>query len=99
MLASGGLGGFGQLLEGGWFHAVLLVPVIALAWISFPVAFRIHGRRFPGVLACKGILSLSYAAYVGEAFETSLTLIGACLLVFAHLWNRRLLTCSLTSTH
>ncbi|WP_419810226.1 MerC domain-containing protein [Bacterioplanoides sp.] len=95
LLATGVLGSVGALLASEQVHLMLLVPVILLAALSFPASYKQHHSLTPIITGSLGLLSLLLALILGENFEVTLTIIGAFLLIAAHLSNRSLLTRSL----
>ena len=89
-IAGGSLGTLGVLLASEWVHQVLLLPVALFALLSFPSAYRLHQRLLPGMFGLAGVIGLFSAVIVGGSFEVVLSVIGALMLVIAHLWNRHL---------
>lgn len=80
-----------------WFHWLLILPVWLLAALSFPRGYQLHGSILPLFSAITGILIITLALFQEEETETLFTLIGAGILVFAHLKNRAYLA-KLSST-
>lgn len=94
LLALGGFGVLGALLEDRLVHLALLVPVLFLALASFPRACRRHRRPAVMVVGFSGLLILVAALYLEGTWELLASTAGAGLLVTAHWVNRRLLAVS-----
>lgn len=92
LLALGGFGVLGALLEDRLFHLALLLPVLFLALASFPHACRRHRRPAVMVAGFSGLLLLVVALSLEGTWELLVSLAGAGLLVAAHWVNRRLLS-------
>lgn len=97
LLATGAIGSVGALLANEQVHMALLVPVIVLAALSFPAAYKQHNSMLPITLGSIGLITLLSALFLGEQLETPLTVTGAVLLIIAHLSNRNLISRSLIS--
>lgn len=95
LLTTGILGSVGALLASEKVHLMLLIPVILLAVLSFPSGYKNHGSPTPVITGAAGLTLLLLALVMGEAFETTLTVMGAITLISAHLINRNLLKRSL----
>jgi len=91
LLALGGFGVLGVLLEDRLVHLVLLLPVLLLALSSFPGACRHHRRPAVMVAGFSGLLLLMVALCLEGTWELLASVGGAGLLVTAHWVNRRLL--------
>ncbi len=81
----------GNILESEWVHIALLCPVVVLAVLSLPSAYRRHRTRWPMVLAVLGITGFCSAFLLPEAMELWITVVAAGLMILAHVWNRVLL--------
>jgi hypothetical protein len=77
VIGFGTAGLLGDWFTSEWVHKVMLVPVILLAILSLPGAYRRHKNHWPLLLG-------------PESLETWITLSGGLLLITAHLWNRNL---------
>lgn len=93
-LATAGV--IGQLLASEWVHILLLLPVIVLAVLSLPSAFKLHQCRLPMILGGMGITLLIIALLGPHATETIMTVVGAVILITSHLLNRHLALKSMT---
>ncbi|WP_250462261.1 MerC domain-containing protein [Microbulbifer litoralis] len=91
LLALGGAGVLGTVLEGEFFHLALLGPVLLLALYSFPAACRHHRRPAVMISGLSGLLILVLALGLEGRWELFASAVGACLLIGAHWRNRRLL--------
>jgi len=87
-LAAAGV--IGKLLASEWVHLLLLLPVIILAVLSLPSAFKKHQCRLPMILGGIGIVLLLAALIGPHSAETIITVVGALFLIGAHLFNRHL---------
>lgn len=77
-------------LEDERVHHVLIIPIIFFALWSVPKGIKIHNHPLPGIAAALGVIFLLLGLVV-ESQETPLTVGASCLLIFAHLFNNRLL--------
>lgn len=84
------VGFFGVWLTEEWVHQLMLLPVMLLAALSLPGAYNKHKNQWPLLLGGLGVSVLLSAFLVAESLETILTVLGSCLLIIAHLWNRNL---------
>jgi len=84
------VGVLGDWLASEWVHQLMLIPVVLLAALSLPGAYKKHKNQWPLLLAGVGISLLLSALFVAEALETLITVAGGCMLIIAHLWNRNL---------
>ncbi len=78
----------------GGAHPILLLLVIGVAVWSFVPGYRCHQSRLVAGLAFGGISLLAIAAFLlhsSLAAETSVSLVGAGLMMTAHWQNRKLL--------
>lgn len=94
LLALGGFGVLGALLEDRLVHLVhlvLLLPVLLLALFSFPGACRRHRRPAVMFVGFSGLLLLVVALCLEGTWELLASTAGAGLLVAAHWVNRRML--------
>lgn len=91
LLALGGAGLLGALLDDRLLHLLMLLPVLVLALASFPPACRRHRRPMVMVAGFTGLLLLVVALQLEGAWEMLASVCGAGLLVSAHFANRRLL--------
>jgi len=83
--------------EAEWIHQALLVPVIILAVLSLPYAYKQHGSLVPLLLASVGIIAMSSSFYLPESLELWLVIPSALLIISAHVMNKRLLATTLLS--
>ncbi len=97
LIASGSLGALAILISSEWVHQLLLLPVFLFAAFSFPVAYKQHRHHMPGLFAVVGLAGLLIAITYGHELEALLTVIAASVLIFAHVWNRRLMLLSASS--
>jgi len=82
--------------EAEWVHQALLIPVIILAVLSLPYAYKQHGSAIPLILASIGILVMSSSFYLPESLELWLVIPSAFLIISAHSLNKKLLTITLS---
>lgn len=78
----------------GGAHPVLLALVIGVAIWSFVPGYRCHHSRLVAGLAFIGISLLAVAAFLFHdnlVAETSISLVGASVMMTAHWQNRKLL--------
>ena len=78
----------------GGAHPLLLALVIGVAVWSFVPGYRCHHSRLVAGLAFTGISLLAVAAFVlhgNLVLETSVSLVGASVMMTAHWQNRKLL--------
>ncbi|AFJ03614.1 MerC mercury resistance protein [Methylophaga frappieri] len=87
LIGMGIMGAVGEWLGSEWTHRLLLVPVVMLALLSLPSAYRFHRQHWPIVLAILAITALITSLVVPERFELLLTVPAAILLIVAHGWN------------
>lgn len=80
----------GEWLTSEWVHKVMIIPVILLAILSLPGAYRKHKNCWPLLLGGMGLSSMISALLGPESLEIWITLAGGLLLITAHLWNRNL---------
>ncbi len=88
------LGLSGTLLnwfEQEWIHQVLLIPVVILALLSLPHAYKTHGSFAPVILVTIGISAMLSSWYLPESFELWLVIPSALLIITAHGMNKWLL--------
>lgn len=90
VIGFGAAGLLGEWLSSEWIHKFMLVPVVLLALLSLPSAYKQHKNSWPLWLGIIGIFTMVLALVGPEAMETWITLIGGMLLITAHLWNRNL---------
>ncbi|WP_444939224.1 MerC domain-containing protein [Microbulbifer sp. JMSA002] len=88
--ALGGLGLLGVLQGDQFVHLLLLVPVLFLAFGSFPASCRRHQRYTVMVVGFSGTLLLVGALYLEGPWELVASVVGAGLLIIAHWVNQRL---------
>jgi len=79
-----------SVFEDERIHLFLAVPIFILAAWSIPRGTRIHHHPAPAFTGLVGITAL-IAGLLIEEMELVLTVTGTCLLIFAHLYNKRLL--------
>lgn len=79
------------LLQSEWAHSVFAAFAVLFAGLSFPAALRRHRQVTPPVAGTVGIVLLLAGLVAPESLEMPLTVVGAGLAAFAHLWNRRLI--------
>jgi hypothetical protein len=91
LLIAGLSGAFINWFEAEWIHQALLVPVVALAVLSLPHAYKQHGSLVPLLLAGVGIITMSSSFYLPESLELWLVIPSALLIISAHGMNKRLL--------
>jgi len=91
VIGFGAAGMLGEWLSSEWIHKVMLIPVVLLAFMSLPGAYKQHGNRWPLWLGMVGIIIMVSALVGPEAVETWITLMGGILLITAHLLNRNLM--------
>lgn len=89
LIAAGGFGALGALMQSEVVHQALLVPVILLAMLSFPASIRRTRYWWPGILAAVGIGFLVAAQALGHEREAILTVIGGVGVAVAHWLNHR----------
>lgn len=89
VIGFGAAGLLGEWFTSEWVHKVMLIPVILLAILSLPSAYRKHKNHFPLLLGGLGLSTMVSALIGPESLETWITLTGG-LLITAHLWNRNL---------
>lgn len=87
---AGGLGMIAAIAEVEWLHRVLLGGAVTVVALSLPAGFRAHRDCRPLLAGTGGVSLMGLALIAGEAFEPLLSTLGAMLVVFAHLANRRL---------
>lgn len=78
----------------GGAHPLLLALVIGVAVWSFVPGYRCHRSRLVAGLAFTGISLLAVAAFIFHGhllLETSVSLVGASVMMTAHWQNRKLL--------
>lgn len=92
VVAGGGSGMLGFLLESEWVHAGFAALAVLFAILSFPAAYRAHRQLAPAVTGTLGIILLLAGLASPDPWEMPLTVIGAGMAAIAHLWNRYLLT-------
>ena len=90
VIGFGTAGLLGEWLTSEWVHKVMIIPVILLAILSLPGAYRKHKNRWPLLLGGLGLSSMISALLGPESLEIWITLAGGLLLITAHLWNRNL---------
>lgn len=90
VIGLGAAGVAGQWMASEIVHQLLLIPVVLLALMSLPSAYKKHQCHWPMILAATGIALLVAALLGPHESETVFTVIGALILVVAHLWNRHL---------
>lgn len=90
VIGFGTAGLLGDWFTSEWVHKVMLVPVILLAILSLPGAYRRHKNHWPLLLGGIGLSTMVSALIGPETLETWITLSGGLLLITAHLWNRNL---------
>ncbi len=78
-------------LNGELIHYVLVLPIVLIAVWSIPMGFKRHHHRLPVVLAATGICAL-IMGLLFTASEVILTTMASCLLISAHLFNKKLLS-------
>lgn len=83
----GVMGVMGEWLSSEWLHQLLLVPVVVLALVSLPAAYRAHRQHWPLVMAMVAIPAMLGALLLPESLALLVTLPAALLLIFAHGWN------------
>lgn len=83
-------GVLGEWLAGEWVHQLMFIPVVLLAALSLPGAYKKHKNRWPLLLGGVGVVLLFSALIVEGSLGTLITVAGGCLLIVAHLWNRNL---------
>lgn len=71
-------------------HKVLLLPIVFFAMWSIPRGFRKHKIVMPLVCAVLGIICFMAGLMIHD-YETTLTVVASCMLIFAHLYNKKLL--------
>ena len=96
LLIAGLSGAFIGWFEAEWVHQALLIPVIILAVLSLPYAYKQHGSVIPLSLATIGILAMSSSFYMPESLELWLVIPSALLIISAHGLNKKLLATSLS---
>lgn len=81
-------------LEEEWLHQTLLIPVVLLALLSLPQAYKSHRSAGPIVLAAVGISAMLSSFYLPETLELWLVIPSALLIISAHGMNKVLLKSS-----
>jgi len=94
LLLAGLSGAFISLFEAEWVHQALIIPVIILAALSLPYAYKQHGSAVPLILAGIGITAMSSSFYLPESLELWLVIPSALLIITAHGMNKKLLASS-----
>lgn len=82
-------------LDGGSFHLMMLFLVIPISMFSLVSGFRSHRQRWVLFLGLLGVVTLTIAtllgvSHLGAMGEKVLSIGGALVLAFCHLWNLRL---------
>lgn len=77
--------------EQEWIHQVLLIPVVILAVLSLPHAYKKHRSFTPVVLVTIGITAMLSSWYLPESIELWLVIPSALLIITAHGMNKWLL--------
>jgi hypothetical protein len=77
-------------------HLIFILPIFALAFLSFPKSRKIHGNSTPIKIAAVGLCLVAFAIVVEivwhlHELEVLLTVIGGLALVYAHMQNRKLI--------
>lgn len=83
----GVMGMMGEWLSAEWLHQLLLVPVVVLALVSLPSAYRAHRQHWPLVMAMVAIPAMLSALLLPESLALMVTIPAALLLILAHDWN------------
>jgi len=96
LLIAGLSGAFTAWFEAEWVHQALLVPMVALAILSLPHAYKQHGSLVPLLLASIGIIAMSSSFYLPESLELWLVIPSSLLVIMAHGMNKMLLVTTST---
>lgn len=91
IIGFGAMGILGQWFTSEWVHKVLLIPLIGLALISLPKAYRCHRQHWPLVMAMLAIAVLLSTLVLPESLELLLSVPAALTLILAHSWNHFLM--------
>lgn len=87
-----GVSGVGiAFIESEWVHLVLAVPMVALAFWSIFLGWRAHRQSRPILFAGGGLILLFSSLVIGGQYETYLAVAAGLLLIFAHLFNLKLI--------
>lgn len=89
LIAAGGAGLIGGVLELEWVHQILLIPVCFFVFTSLPSSFRQHLNWRPLALGLPGFTLMLMGVYGPAELELYLSLSGGALVVAAHMFNRR----------
>lgn len=94
MLGSAGI--ISSSFHGSEVHLLIFIPILLLATLSFPHAKKLHGNRQPMIMGTTGVVLLSIALLMElvwhlHLLEVILTVIGGGLLMYAHLYNKKLI--------
>ena len=79
------------LFESEWVHLILAVPMIVLAVWSIFQGWRAHQKSKPVILAASGLVFLLGSLTAAEHYEVYLAVAAGLLLIFAHLFNLKLM--------
>jgi len=79
-----------SLLENESVHLFLVAPILLFVAWSIPSGLRRHHHPIPAIAAIVGI-SLLFLGLFNEALELPLTVGASSMLIFAHLFNRKLI--------
>jgi len=93
--------GFGGVLSpwfaDEWVHYFLLVPVVGLALLSMPHAYKRHQSYLPMLLVTIGISVMLASFVLPEQFEIWLVVPSALIIITAHFLNKWLLNKPITA--
>ena len=95
--ASLGLNQIADAFHHEWLHALLLIPVILILFVSLPKAYFSHRNPQPAILGVIGVCSLVIGVMAGEQWESFLTFMGSMMVIYSHLINRKTLKAFRTS--
>ena len=79
----------GLVAEAEWVHRVFVVMAVPISAVAILRHYATKGGAVFPFLAITGLLLLCAAAFVEPLhdFETPLTVLGAVILAFSHLWR------------
>ena len=77
------------------FHIWMVVAVVPISTYALTMGCKKHKRYIMLLIGAVGLLILSFVAFfghdlLGEQLEKVFTVIGAIIIVIAHIWNYRL---------
>ena len=84
----------GSYLEGEWIHVGLILLLLPIGAVSFFKQKKNHGHDSPSLIAAFGFFYILTPVFAEQVLhvhikelEVALSLLGSCLLIFAHVQN------------